>query len=88
MGPCFPTGGWFLRGCLELGLFAMYLFGTQVVRYLICLECVSKLKLMNYREEGLANYRRIVYNRRSKNNEGAQIKWQDDTKLMMHSGKE
>ena len=52
------------------------------------LECVSKLKLMNYREKGLANYRRIVYNRRSKNNEGAQIKWQDDTKLMMHSGKE
>ena len=51
------------------------------------LECVSKLKLMNYREKGLANYRRIVYNRRSKNNEGAQIKWQDDTKLMMHSGK-
>ena len=52
------------------------------------LECVSKLKLMNYREKGVANYRRIVYNRRSKNNEGAQIKWQDDTKLMMHSGKE
>ena len=52
------------------------------------LECVSKLKLMNYREKGHANYRRIVYNRRSKNNEGAQIKWQDDTKLMMHSGKE
>ena len=51
------------------------------------LECVSKLKLMNYREKGLANYRRIVYNRRSKNNEGAQIKWQDDTKLMVHSGK-
>ena len=47
---------------------------------------------MNYREKGHANYRRIVYNivynRRSKNNEGAQIKWQDDTKLMMHSGKE
>ena len=39
---------------------------------------------MNYREKGHANYRRIVYNRRSKNNEGAQIKWQDDTKLMMH----
>ena len=52
------------------------------------LECVSKLKLMNYREKGHANYRRIVYNRRSTNNEGAQIKWQDDTKLMMHSGKE
>ena len=52
------------------------------------LECVSKLKLMNYREKGHANYRRIVYNRRSKNNEGAQIKWQDDTKLMMHSGDE
>ena len=53
-----------------------------------CLECVSKLKLMNYREKGLANYRRMVYNRRSKNNEGARIKWQDDTKLMMYSGKE
>ena len=60
---------------------------TRIFIYVI-LECVSKLKLMNYREKGLANYRRIVYNRRSKNNEGAQIKWQDDTKLMMHSGKE
>lgn len=60
---------------------------TSIFIYVI-LECVSKLKLMNYREKGLANYRRIVYNRRSKNNEGAQIKWQDDTKLMMHSGKE
>ena len=64
--------------------FSLHIFSID----LYTLECVSKLKLMNYREKGLANYRRIVYNRRSKNNEGAQIKWQDDTKLMMHSGKE